>query len=385
MVESIYPLMRGQTILRALATEIAFWDIGRYPAGDAIDWGAKIPKLVGMGSIGILIPIRSSMRLLPAHVQTMRPWLELASEIVVVDSGSTDGGVAFLERAMPGARVVQNPPGLYQSWNAGIRQIGAQYTYISTVGDGITRAGLLHLQDVAERHDADVVISPPAFVDAGGQPAANNDWPVHDLIDALAITDEVRFEGLVLFLVAMSYIPFAILGSSASNLYRTTTLRRCPFPTEFGRNGDGAWGLLNALGIRLVLTPRRESNFRLHPPTHLPSEYASPGGDQRMFDAAIALLGNYLENDPAARECAGELRLERLVEAKRTVLQWRGALQTYRERKMPWILDPRAWRARRYRQSSQKRCVQLLHEMLRASPRPEAAAPTPIRLPRQMV
>jgi len=78
----------------------------------------------------------------------------------VVDSESTDGTVSYLREHLPGARFVTHPRGLYQSWNFGIGQMEMPWTYISTVGDGITRAGLARLLEAGERHGADVVVSP---------------------------------------------------------------------------------------------------------------------------------------------------------------------------------------------------------------------------------
>jgi hypothetical protein len=318
-----------------------------------------------MFPLAILLPTRNCMPRLAAHIQSMGPWLDLAQEIVVVDSESTDGTPEYVRRHVPGARLVTHPPGLYESWNAGIRQITAPYTYISTIGDGITREGLAHLHAVACRQHADVVVSPPDFVDEAGHPRDSNNWPVHDLIDALQLSQDVCFEGLPLFLLALAYVPFAILGSSASNLYRTEALRRLPFPTEFGRNGDGAWGLLNALAIRLAVTPRRVSFFRRHQRAYAPAEYQAVDGDQRMLDAAMKMLAWRLEADPGLREDAQGPEVDRLIRAKLTVQSWRVRLQSHRRRPFPWIFNPGALYARYQRQAAQRRCMELLRLYLR--------------------
>jgi glycosyltransferase involved in cell wall biosynthesis len=55
----------------------------------------------------------------------LRSWLDLAQEVVVVDSESSDGTVEFLQSELrhPNLRFLSHPPGLYQSWNFGIRNL----------------------------------------------------------------------------------------------------------------------------------------------------------------------------------------------------------------------------------------------------------------------
>ena len=50
--------------------------------------------------ISVLIPTRNSMSLLPGHVESLREWIDLAQEVVVVDSDSTDGTVEFVKREL---------------------------------------------------------------------------------------------------------------------------------------------------------------------------------------------------------------------------------------------------------------------------------------------
>ncbi|MDB6110758.1 MAG: hypothetical protein JWR69_2508, partial [Pedosphaera sp.] len=128
--------------------------------------------------IGVLIPTRNCASLLPGHVQSLEPWLDLAAEVVVVDSESTDGTVEFLQKHLrhPNVRFLPHPRGLYQSWNFGIRNLHPKYTYISTVGDSITRDGLMHLHQVAEEFQCDVAVSKPDFLDAEGRPQPPTRW-----------------------------------------------------------------------------------------------------------------------------------------------------------------------------------------------------------------
>jgi glycosyltransferase involved in cell wall biosynthesis len=326
--------------------------------------------------VGVLIPTRNSMAFLPHHIETMGHWLDLAQEIIVVDSESHDGTVEFLRTKLPAdkTRFFNHPPGLYQSWNFGLRQIKAQHTYVSTIGDAISREGFAHLAEVAERFSSDVVISPPDFVDEAGRPAQANHWPVHRIISYLSLQRETCLEGIVPFLIAWTFLPFAILGSSASNLYRTSVLQENPLPTDFGWNGDGAWGLVNAWKIRLVVTPRRMSFFRKHRKLYPLCEYTAVDSDRRMLCAGLASVQEALSLRPEIKAQAERLGLERFISAKELSQRWRAELMRQRYRPWPWVFNPLAWRARSRRIAAQHHCEALLKSVLVSAPAPEPSA-----------
>jgi len=292
----------------------------------------------------------------------MRCWLDLAEEIVVVDSESTDGTVEFLRGNLPPekTRFISHPRGLYQSWNFGIRQICSRYTYISTVGDEISREGFAHLMEVAEKFSCDVVVSPPVFISENGRAIRGNAWPVHEIIFFWNLKKEICVEGMMPFLMAWSFLPFAVLGSSASNLYRTGVLQKNPFPTEFGLNGDGAWGLLNALEIRLGITPRPVAFFRKHRKVYRRTEYYTIDPDRRLLDAGLKRLEETLKSRPELKKQAAQWGLENFIRQKIAVQDWREKLK--RQRQLPWLwfFNPVAWHARMSRDAAQKGCKQLL-------------------------
>src|SRR5476649_2316251 len=153
----------------------------------------KMADVLPSNSLGILVPTLNCASMLPAHLESMRPWLHLASEIVVVDSHSDDGTVELIREHLkhPALRIVQHPRGLYQSWNFGISQITSKYTYVSTVGDSISRDGLEHLCVVARQFECDGVISRPRAVQEDGSVFANDDayWPIHEVITSLCISE----------------------------------------------------------------------------------------------------------------------------------------------------------------------------------------------------
>jgi glycosyltransferase involved in cell wall biosynthesis len=308
-----------------------------------MDPATTVPK-----PIGVLIPTRNSAPLIQGHLQSLAPLLDTVEEIVVVDSDSRDGTVEIIQAQLrhPNLRVFQHPPGLYQSWNFGIGQIHAPYVYIATVGDSITREGLLRLLGVAERFKCDAVVSKPRFVDNEGRPAADTPWPIDDVIGALNIREPQLLQGIKLALFAITNITGALLGSSASNLYRTGCLKQRPFPTNFGTSGDGAWGIANALDFRLGITPERFSTFRLHPKSYSHAEYAVDDINWRYYELACA---TFAPRSPAnERFCdeAARWRVRELLELMRQHLEWHRRLEIERGRKLPWIFNPVAWRAR---------------------------------------
>jgi len=299
-------------------------------------------------AIGILIPTRNSAPLIRDHLDALAPLLDLAAEVVVVDSESRDGTVQIIQEKLrhPDLRFYQHPPGLYQSWNFGIRQIRSPYVYVATVGDTISRAGLERLLEVANRFGCDATVSKPLFVDNEGRPAGDTPWPIDDVIEALDIREPRLVQGMELALFAITNVTGALLGSSASNLYRTECLQKRPFPTDFGTSGDGAWGINNALDFKLGIVPERFSTFRLHPKSYSMAEYKVVDINWRYYELAHARFGALPDTDPEYSAQAADWAFPDLLELMRKHLEWHYRLEAERRRTWPWILNPAAWRAR---------------------------------------
>ena len=139
--------------------------------------------------IGVVLPTLNARRVLPQHLAELRTWADCVTEIIVVDSHSTDGTVEFIQDQIrhPGLRILQHPRGLYESWNFGVRQVTSEFTYISTAGDAITLAGLKHLLAVAQNFRSDVVVSPPIFQKPDGEVMEGKHWRIHQYLEARAI------------------------------------------------------------------------------------------------------------------------------------------------------------------------------------------------------
>lgn len=300
--------------------------------------------------ISVLVPTRNSMSLLPAHIEAMRTWLDLAAEVVAVDSESTDGTLAFLQRELKHAnvRVLTHPPGLYQSWNFGIAQCRAKYVYVSTVGETIAREGIEALFHAAETFRADVVISPPRMVQMSGEPKEKT-WPVHALIRDLKLTGPIALDGVAADLFAISNLRRGILGSSASNLYRADVLRRWPFRTDFGTAGDLAWGLEHAGEIRLAIVPQCFSTFVFHPKSYAKSDYAVADFSEKCLSlAAMAAEKGMRPKPDAAQDGAAERLLKELIVAWGTYLREKRCVARAKQSSL-WWLSPNAWQAHRTR------------------------------------
>src|SRR5512136_852525 len=109
--------------------------------------------------IGVVIPTRNAITLLPGHLAALKTWMHQAQEVICVDSFSNDGTLELLKAELqhPQLKILTHPPGLYQSWNFAIQQLTSTYAYIATVGDVITSDGLRHLLETAERFQSDLV------------------------------------------------------------------------------------------------------------------------------------------------------------------------------------------------------------------------------------
>jgi hypothetical protein len=319
-------------------------------------------------SFAVLIPTRNCATLVPGHLQSLKEWIDLAEEIVVVDSDSRDGTVDLLRAGLthPRVKFLTHPPGLYQSWNFGIQNVSAKYVYVATVGDPITRRGIQHLYDVAEMFQSDVVISKPGFINEAGEPLPDSRWPVDVILAGLKIRRPQLLTTAEQFLFAVANTWGAILGSSASDLYRTDFLQPRPFPTNYGIAGDGGWGIEHIFDVKIAVTPERFSSFRKHEKAYPRSEYHVESLSSKLFLLAQAVVARQRKINPAIeavlREvCWTELESS-LDEARRAQIE----LEAWRERGKPWFLVPAAWKARSVRNRSEAAVSRIVKRVLKS-------------------
>ena len=258
--------------------------------------------------ISVVIPVYNCRQRLERHLRSVMLWARDVAELILVDSGSKDGTRELAEEILGplGARIIQHPPGLYQSWNAGIAAATSPWCYISTVEDPISPDGLLHLLEVAQRHDADVVISPPQMMNHDGSEHVADKMPSNRLADAFrasGLSDRILSRAETIANLC-GFLPHGLLGSSASNLYRTSFLQQHPFPGDFGHCGDTAWGVSVAPFAQVAFTPVTcarfycQTNFRSEDPGTQLKRHRQLAGAART-----ALLG--AGSDPEASVMLG--------------------------------------------------------------------------------
>ncbi len=316
--------------------------------------------------IGVLLPTFNVMDRIGPHLEQMGPWLASVKEVIVVDSHSTDGSAEFIENHLrhPRLRILRHPPGLYHSWNHGIGQITAPFTYISTIGETITEFGLRHLAATAKTLEADVVLSRPRFFDEAGQPVRKR-WPIHDYLEErLPLGPELMSPGDVFFFAAAD-LPESIAGSAASNLYRTATLQKFPYPTDYGHWGDEAWFIAHAFEVAAVVTPRIFSSFLLHPSGNRMPPAALNELVRRMDMLAEKTM---LRAAGTARGAGAEMAhsvLCDLTSIRRQLFLCDGRLDRARGSWLPWALNPSAWSARSQRNGFRKKFFEVKAQLSR--------------------
>ena len=215
--------------------------------------------------ISAVLPIFNCRERLARHLESVKTWASQVEEIIVVDSGSRDGSLELAQEALNGCRTrfLHNPPGLYQSWNAGIGAATGPWCYISTVEDPITPEGLKHLLQVARAYEPDAVVSPPEMRSEDGSKPVDQKMPSNLLAEAFhsAVIEDRLLSRSETIALLCGMLPHGLLGSSASNLYRTGFLQAHPFPTGVGHCGDSAWGASVAPFIKVAFTSRECARF----------------------------------------------------------------------------------------------------------------------------
>ncbi len=302
-------------------------------------------------SLGVLLPTRNSAALLTNHLAAMADWIDLADEVVAVDSDSRDGTQDILRKSLRHSRVqfLSHPPGLYASWNTGIKQLTTDYTYISTVGETITRSGLQELLEAARALEADVVLSKPAFKKMNGT-TVHATWPIDDMVQSLHIHHPRRLRRLEAMVFACVHATGALTGSCASDLFRTQRLKQFPFPTEFGTTGDGIWSIRHAAQLTWAIVPGCFSTFLLHSTAASQSENRLQPETPRPDAVLRGAVEEWQREGLVSSQDLAQLGWAELMASLTGYLNDKAAFDGYRKSRVPWIVNPWAWRSRTRRQ-----------------------------------
>ena len=320
--------------------------------------------------IGVVIPTKNSMKYLPGHLENLSTWIDLAEQVVVVDSFSTDGSVDYLKKNLPHPQIrfVEHPPGLYASWNFGISQITSEFCYISTVGDSITRSGIEHLVHEASELHCDVLVSRPDFVNEAGQPCAGPEWPIDDVIRRLGLQKSARLSSSIMVAAAFLHTGGAITGSCASDLFRTTILQKYPFPLDFGTAGDGAWSLQNAGRVIWAATPEKMTTFRRHPTMASAMDVKAAQTSNQFAQMARKVVAEWLESNSTDVSAKIRENIKRLLSHSIEYEESRRRYNSQRKGKWPWVLNPAAWWARTRRDQIKSEVCSLTQKIIHSSP-----------------
>lgn len=281
------------------------------------------------------------------HVEDLNQWIEHVQQVVVVDSESTDGTLEYLREHLrhPNVCFIQNPPGLYASWNRGIERVDARYTYVATLNDTITFEGIQRLYQVAESGSADVVLSPPEIVSDAGLRLEQN-WPIHDFIQQFVSESTYDLNAFERVMFSSLYLPGTLIGSSASNLYRTSCLKESPFSSDYGHAGDSAWAISRPHDHKWLIINQVVSRFVMHEKS---GAHRDQNRDCRwklyaLATSQIESLLSKLNNTEAELIQDSVTLLTKLWKEKESVALHYKEL---RGQAIPWFLKMKGWEIRR--------------------------------------
>lgn len=309
--------------------------------------------------ISVVLPTRDSMDKLPRHLTHHLSLYARCAEIIHCDSHSKDETKSHLASILgtdARLRQLDHPPGLYESWNFAIQQCTQPFIYFSTVGDEMDPDGMQKLLDLAVQTEADVVISPPRFIEENGEKNEGLLWPIHHLIRTHGLKTAGVVSNDLLYAEAVLHAPDGILGSSHSCLYRTSFLKPRPFPLGFHGSCDAVWALRNLPSARCALLPTPVSTFLLHPKTYESHEELNIQIAVLVRKTISHDLRNALREAKNHSKSVINLPLPTLQILRRFNLL---ALLLARQEKLLvtsrkamhglWVLSPNAWNARKFR------------------------------------
>jgi len=111
-----------------------------------------------------------------------------------------------------------------------------------------------------ELEACDVLISPPRMVNEFNQPIEKK-WPIHRIQEVFSENCVTVPSADQLLILSTFSIPESIIGSSASNLYKSNILKKLPFPENFGMIGDVIWALENLPLLRVCICGNHFATF----------------------------------------------------------------------------------------------------------------------------
>ena len=226
-------------------------------------------KKSGDGQITALVPVYECADRLASHISWLRSLQGTFADFIWVVTPGRDDSARLARKASQdlGGAYLEVPPGLYKAWNTGIRAVGTEFTYISTVGETASAEGLRRLRNSLQVQGADVCFTPPFLPQDAKARSQLLRWPIFRFRRELRKKQgKVLHPLMVAKLQAVAGI-FSLLGSCASCLFRTSYLQAHPFPTGYFHYGDAAWVYENYATARMVYLDDPMADFSVHGPS----------------------------------------------------------------------------------------------------------------------
>jgi len=194
----------------------------------------------------------------------MAPILAACARTLWVSSPSDDGTHEFSAKCADWFRGLSLvlPRGLYHAWNQGIARVETPWTYISTVGELILPDFLDRLVRRGESTRADLVVSAPLLTP--DNLTFSRRWPVRKHRWFLLCWPGRLLPQPFLLYSSLAGGHATMMGSSASNLYRTAFLQENPFPENYGDFGDSALFYRTIGRIRVSFCRGVGTGFKTH-------------------------------------------------------------------------------------------------------------------------
>lgn len=288
----------------------------RFPAESAND---REPGRV-FPLVSVIVPTLNARRFLEPRIESLCALDYPAVEILVVDSGSTDGTrerISEWMRTDGRVRLLDGPRGLYRSLNLAVRSARGDYVYIATADDTCAPDILTKMVALLERHPGcDVCDSRLTEIDAEGRALTEDDAGFLPSFGHLVYPRQIQH---------VRYAPYDfLLHCSGKTVYTSLTqilvrksvfAKAGEFPEDWGPSGDYLWGMRVSMACNVVYTPERLATWRVHD-----SQLTGHDATSRNFELMLQMGRRQIgELPPGLLRQAAE-KLHRLVELKTDLL-----------------------------------------------------------------
>lgn len=212
--------------------------------------------------------------------------------------------------------------------------------------------------------DCDIVLSKPVFRDLNGQ-SREIRWPIDDIIEGMSPRECRYLDGLEAMVYAAGRPDSALLGSSASNLYRTSFFKQRPFPLDWGVGGDGGWVWHHVAEARWGALAGSCSTFLIHPPQSHKKDL-QPSAKHKLNEVIECSVERWVRDGALTPDELALIEWPKLLKTFRGYLDSKKRFDGNRRRKGIWFLRPSAWMQRMARKRARRKLLESRDHALRA-------------------